>query len=527
MAACRVRLLPTFLLSSLLGIGTASAAPLPRLLHENGHFHLEVDGHPWFVLGAQMHNSSNWPDRLPAVWSAVQALHANTLEAPVYWETVEPRPGQFDFSRIDQLLDQARARHVRLILLWFGTWKNGAGHYAPAWIKRDDAHYPRLRNDAGRALDGFSPFGAQTLARDRSAFAAMMSHLAARDAAQRTVIMVQVENEPGLLGTVRDHGAAANAAFDGPVPDAVLHATGRHGHDWRDAFGQEAEEAFSAWAVSRYVESVAEAGRQAYPLPLYANVWLRYRGLTLPGTDYPSGGGTSNVLGIWKAQTPALEVLGTDVYTGSLAEFRKGVLPYDRPDNAPFVSESGLTGAASRWPFDVLGRGGIGCSTFGIDEDAPDAATRAAIVALGDNGRLLTPIATELGAAASDGRIASFLEEPGGLSPQRRLGDWTVSVSFGAVWGHPSPTTSPVEGGIGRVLVITQDATHFLVAGMGARVEFASALGDGGLHEIARVEEGHMDASGWTMTRVLNGDETDNGVALDPHGELVRVEVTP
>lgn len=507
--------------------GAGLPEPMPRLVRDHDRYSLNVDGHPYFVLGAQMHNSSAWPDRMDAVWQTVASLHVNTLEAPIYWETMEPQPGHYDFSGIDMLIDQARAHRIRLVLLWFGTWKNGAMHYAPAWIKRDDAQYPRLRDEAGHRLDGLSPFGAGTLDRDRSAFAAMMSHVKARDAAQHTVIMVQVENEPGLLGTARDHGAAANAAFDGPVPDAILHATGRQGRNWREAFGIDAEEAFSAAAVSRYVESVAEAGKKIYALPLYTNAWMRYRGLTQPGTDYPSGGPTVNELEIWKADTPSIDVIGSDVYTDNFTEFHHGVLPYGRPDNPPFVSESGFTAATARWPFDVLGRGGIGCSIFGIDNDDPDAAERAALEAHGDNGRLLAPIASVLAVAASPGGIAAFVQEPGGLSPEARLGDWQVKVSFGALWGHPSPTTAPLEPGIGRVIVARIDATHFLVAGMAARVEFATALHDAGVHEVVRVEEGRMDAGGWTMSRLLNGDETDYGVTLRPHGQLLRIEVTP
>jgi hypothetical protein len=48
-------------------------------------------------------------------------LHANTLEAPVYWEQFAPELGRFDSSVVDTLIQQARSRRVRLLLLWFGT----------------------------------------------------------------------------------------------------------------------------------------------------------------------------------------------------------------------------------------------------------------------------------------------------------------------------------------------------------------------------------------------------------------------
>jgi beta-galactosidase GanA len=80
------------------------------------------------MLGAQSNNSSNWPATLPEVWPAIEYLHANTLETPIYWEQFEPKQGQFDYSAVDTVLAQARAHRVHLVLLWFGTWKNGSQH---------------------------------------------------------------------------------------------------------------------------------------------------------------------------------------------------------------------------------------------------------------------------------------------------------------------------------------------------------------------------------------------------------------
>ena len=69
------------------------------------------------------------------VWAAIERIHANTLEVPISWEQFEPEPGKFDYSILDQLLAGAREHKVRLVLLWFGTWKNGSGHYLPLWMK--------------------------------------------------------------------------------------------------------------------------------------------------------------------------------------------------------------------------------------------------------------------------------------------------------------------------------------------------------------------------------------------------------
>src|SRR5580693_8872669 len=113
---------------------TAGAAQqLPRLVQEQGCATLMVDGAPFFLLGAQVDNSSGWPDRLAAVWPIAERMKLNTLEVPVYWEQLEPPRGHFDFTVVDNLIGQARQHHTRLVLLWFGTWKNGKMHYVPSW----------------------------------------------------------------------------------------------------------------------------------------------------------------------------------------------------------------------------------------------------------------------------------------------------------------------------------------------------------------------------------------------------------
>ena len=130
----RIPVLSTLFLL-LVGAFSLFAVEPPKIVKNNGHYQLLVDGQPFFVLGAQINNSSSWPSTLPEVWPAIEAMHVNTVEAPVYWEQVEPQPGNFVFSTVDDLVNQARQHHVHLVLLWFGTWKNGQMHYAPEWVK--------------------------------------------------------------------------------------------------------------------------------------------------------------------------------------------------------------------------------------------------------------------------------------------------------------------------------------------------------------------------------------------------------
>ena len=203
---------------------SAQAAPAaqPHLVHDGARTALFVDGAPFTMLGVQVNNSSNYPAILDKVWPAAQDVHANTVEIPVAWEQVEPVEGRFDFSYVDTLLAQARQHGMHLVLLWFGTWKNTGPAYAPEWVKFDNKRFPRMVDAQGKLSYCLTPFGDETLKADRKAFVAFMAHLKQIDATHHTVLMVQVENEVGTYGLVRDFAPKAQARFEQAVPAAVL-----------------------------------------------------------------------------------------------------------------------------------------------------------------------------------------------------------------------------------------------------------------------------------------------------------------
>ena len=307
----------TLVLLASVGSAQSSDSSLPRLVQHDGRYALFVDGAPYILLGAQVNNSSAWPSTLPQVWPALEALHANTVEMPVYWEQFEPEQDRFDYSVVDTLLTQSREHHLHLVLLWFGTWKNGSSHYMPAWMKRSPDFYTHVIGANGRPVDSPSPFAKSALRADISAFSALMGHLKAADP-QHTVLMIQVENEPGTWGSVRDYSPAAQKVFDAPVPDALLRAlqkqTASPRSNWREVFGDDADEFFHAWAVASYIEQVAAAGKAIYPLPLYVNAALRDPFHPHHPPDYETGGPTDNVFPIWKAMAPSVDLLAPDIY---------------------------------------------------------------------------------------------------------------------------------------------------------------------------------------------------------------------
>jgi hypothetical protein len=520
-------LLATGVISSL--HGQVKGRPLPRLVKQNGHFALFVDDAPYLVLGAQVHNSSTWAAALPKVWPAMEYLNVNTVEAPIYWEQFEPQPGRYDYTSIDMVLAQARQHQVRLILLWFGTWKNGSQHYMPEWMKLAPDRYPHVIGKDGHAVDSPSPYALASLEADKDAFTAFMRHLKAADP-ERTVIMVQVENEAGTWGSLRDYSPAAQKLFDAPVPTDVLNAmqvkAASPSPNWQQAFGSEAEVCFHAWSVAKYVGQVAAAGKAAYALPMYANAALRDP--LKPGTpgSYESGGPTDNVLPIWKVSAPALDILAPDIYQRDPTAYLKVLDLYRRDDNALFVPETGGS-INARFFFSALGRGAIGFSPFGMDytetrHTTGDSKSREDfLIPWAENYRLIGPMQGEIARLNFEGKLQATAEEQGIPTQTLSFGSWKAVVSYGAARnsqavGNPEPT--------GRALVAQLKDNQFLVTGLFCRVDFQPM--DSQQHrQFLRVEEGTYDKGVFKFLRIWNGDETDWGLNFGEEPVVLRVSL--
>ena len=513
----------------------AAKSTMPRLVLKDGRYALFVDGAPFLMLGAQVNNSSAWPAVLPDVWPAIKAIHANTVEMPVYWEQFEPKPGAFDYSVVDALVTQSRKNGVRLVLLWFATWKNNGPAYVPLWLKQDPHRFARMQTTDGSPLGSISPFSTEMLEADKHAFAALMRHLKKTDP-QHTVILVQVENESGTWGAVRDYSPAAVREFDAAVPAPILAAMGKkpaNGGDvrWKEAFGKNADEFFHAWAVARYVGEVAAAGKAEYPLPLYANAALRDPLAPGPTVNWESGGPTDDVLPIWKAAAPALDLLAPDIYMDDYAKVDKVMELYGRPDNPLFIPEISNAPQYARFFFLALGHGALGFSPFGIDftkyANFPLGAKKMneeALAPFALNYQLVGPMMRELAQLGFEGKVHGVAEKKGTPAQSLEIGAWKVNVSYGlpqfGFGDKPPGNPEPVGGAFVAQLADNQ----FLVAGFHCRLDFQTGTAaPKKQRDYVRVEEGTYENGKFKFRRLWNGDQTDWGLNFTSDPVVLRV----
>ncbi len=517
--------------------GQAGATQMPKIVQKDGRWALMVDGAPYLMLGLQVNNSSAWPGMLPEVWPAVDRLHANTVEMPVYWEQLELTEGKFDFSVVDALLVGARQHKVHLVLLWFGTWKNGAGHYEPEWVKRDPVKYPRVVRSNGAVQDTMSPYGSATLAADKAAFSALMRHLKTADP-RHTVLMVQVENEINAYGSGRDYSPEATRLFEGQVPADFAAAMHVKPGTWTEAFGAEAENTFQTWSIARYVEQVAKAGKAEYGIPLYLNHSLEDP-LRAPREGRLAWGPmTDHVLDIWKATAPSIDLVAPDIYMSQYAQYAKILDTYGRRDNAMFVPETGNAAPYARYFFAALGHGAIGWSPFGMDQtgyaNAPlgaPAVTDDLLDLFAVNYKLVGPMDREIARLNFDGKLQAVCEDPAVHAPQTMaFGPWTASVSYGLrMFGGARPGAAPPPDNpnpTGRALVAQLGPDEFLVTGVSARVDFRPTDTTSGKHRAwVRVEEGTYVDGKWKFLRIWNGDQTDYGLNFTSTPQVLHVTV--
>lgn len=520
----------------LAGAAQAQGTRAPHIETRDGRHALMVDGAPYLMLGVQANNSSNYPTMLPKVWPMVERVRANTLEIPVAWEQIEPVEGQFDFSYLDALLPQARERGVRLVLLWFATWKNTSPNYAPAWVKTDNRRFPRMRTKEGKAHYVMSPHSRATLEADKKAFVALMRYLKEKDP-DHTVIMVQPENEVGSYGQGRDHSPEAERLFAGAIPDVLARRIGKRGN-WVQVFGDGADAAFNSWHTGRYIDEIAAAGRAVKDLPMMVNAAVGDPFAPPGKSGGASGGPDWQVIDVWKAAAPHLDVVAPDLYGKEGAKYLKFLDHYARPDNPLMVPETGNSAEFARFLWAALGKGAIGWSPFGMDESGyfnhPLGAAElddATVDAFASKYGLLNPIARGWARLAFQHPTWGTAKGAPDDRQSTIMGRWRVSVKYGewqfgsmdSPWLKASPPPW-ADQPVGGAAVIHVAPDQFLLVGGHARVNLSLEKPGNEVGMMVRVEEGDLaDDGSFRVRRVWNGDQTDYGLNFIARPALLRV----
>lgn len=519
---------------------------------------LLVDGRPFLAIGGELHNSSSSDSQyLADDWGRLAGTGINTVLVSVAWAEVERSEGEFDFEIVDELVRAGREHGLRLGVIWFGAFKNALSTYAPTWVRSDTRRFPRavLQDDplptpfsyAGAtqkpALSTFSPALAQA---DARAFAALIAHLEEIDEAG-TVIMVQVENEIGLLGSARDHSAPAQAAWEAPVPDTVLDLARNDpetlpndvaraviaaapGAAWSqlDANPDDVAETFMAWAFASYIEQVAGPVRPATRIPFYTNAWLGPQlGQDRPG-QYPSGGPTARMLGLWQAVAPSLDWLSPDIYVEDSAPVLEA---YARRGNPLFVPESRFSAGDLFLAIGALGA--IGYCAFGLEDARDDARFFEA-------ARSILALSEHIIHQRPRGTVWGFALDADADSAEHRFGDLTLTVRNGpGLFARmlldvgvelPEPERSPSETRPGAIpvpgddrpfgIVIQTGPDRFIVAGQATLFDFDAETS---IVEINEVRELVLDEGELRPSRYLNGDER---LAIVPQRGIGIAEIT-
>lgn len=502
----------------------------PYLEKQGTASRLVVNGKPFLMISGELHNSTcGGFESMKPVWQKLAKKNLNSVIASVSWELIEPVQGKFNFALVDSIIDGARQANLKVVLIWFASWKNASSVYMPSWVKKDFEKYPRAKEEHGKTLEILSTFGEASRDADCAAFAALMRHIREVDASRQTVIMMQVENEVGLLDHLgktpgnarRDFSAQANAAYNGAVPGELIRYLTSHKDNlfpelikvwqkngsktsgsWEEIFGKSefrpdpkdwqfysyyTEELFSAWNYARYIQQVVAAGKREYDLPMYVNAWLKQPFSYWPGR-YPSGGPLPQVIDIWRAAAPSIDFIAPDIYTD---EFAWVCQEYTRSGNPLFIPETQRGDIAAMRAFYAFGEFDAACfAPFGIDRELPEGTDDPLDEAYKVLGNMSSIILRNQGR----GTMRGILVSADSTISSTDLGNFRIEARLAG--------NQKTGGGI----IIKTGPQEFIVAGKALDVFFSSYLDS--MHiGIDAVDEGTFKGEKWIPSRRLNGDE--------------------
>jgi hypothetical protein len=533
------------LMSLLLSLlpAVARAQSIAHLEQHGTTKQLIVDGKPFLVLGGELANTaSSSMEYMKPVWPRLAQMHLNTVLTGMTWAQFEPEEGKYDYALVDDLLAGARRQNLKIIFVWFGSWKNGMSSFAPAWVKADQNRFPRAQLGSGRSIEVLSTLSEENLKADSKAYRAFMHHLREVDSDKHTVVMIQVENEVGVLGDSRDRSAAANEAFARPVPRQLMDYLRAHkttlrpelkkaldangdkaSGNWTEVFGSGmADEVFMAWNYSHYMNQVTKAGKSEYPVPVFTNTWIVQPEDRGPG-DFPSGGPEPHVLDIWRAGGSDIDLNAPDIYLPNFAEW---VARFHQNGNTLFVPESRGDAVGVANAFYAIGeKDSIGYSPFGIDSVTrllPPSTVTATSTSVGaapsgpldvqnlpltlgyDILRQLTPLILE---HQGTGSIGAVMLNPGELCQTVAIGNYSITVSKIQNRRSTAVASTTAEAAPTYAMIIATGSDQYMIAASNAEITFSPNTPGPPVAGLAQVQAGAYVDGVWVPGRWLNGDD--------------------
>ena len=570
----------SFLLVTCLALAAAACygqtdTGIPHLQKQGGATQLILDGKPFLALAGELgNNTATSLENMQPIWPNLAAGDLNCVLAAISWAQMEPAEGKYEFALVDGLIHEARRNNLKLVFLWFGSWKNGLSSYAPYWVKTDYKRFPRIQIKGGKSMELLSTFGDATRDADARAFRALMRHIREVDSGQHTVLMMQVENEVGVLRDSRDRSASANRAFSGLVPKELMDYLQQHrdalnpelrevwaaqgfktSGSWEEVFGPgkpssvempiqtksppmspeehetswrklhwPVDEIFMAWHYARYVNTVVAEGKAEYGIPMFVNAWLQQPNHAWPGT-YPSGGPVPQVHDVWRAGAPAVDALAPDLY---LEYFDEVCARFARNGNPLFIPETSANAANVLAAFGKCNA--MGFSPFFIERSAgPDNELAGAY-------RVVEQLTPAIVAQQGKDTITAVRMNAGDQPMPVKLGNYTLNVTYVGTGRVPIAPEAPApgqaapapQGPAATAILIAAglDEFYFGAVGGGVRIAFTATAPGPPIVGLGDVQQGKFVAGEWRVVRQLGGDDTGQGEILTVRpNQVLRVTV--
>lgn len=525
----------------------SSMAQIPSLQKVGTSTCLMVDGKPFVMYCGELHNSTASSMSYMhenRIWEKLEDMHLNSVIATASWELVEPQEGKFDFTLVDGVIAEAKKHGMKVAFIWFGAFKNPMMTYAPSWVKSNPKKYPHAIDEQGQEMEHISVYGSEILKADTKAYKAFLQHLKDTDQ-DHTVVLIQLQNEPGLRGTKRDYSTDANKAWKAQVPKAItdyLKANkgslqpdmeqiwAKYGDkttgNWEDIFGKSevnnqaenpipnfTEHIFTAYGYANYLEQMAKAGKEVYPLPVFINASVF--GMNTRGRSLGNGCSIPEFFDIYKAAAPSIDILTPNSYMQQLDWIGKN---FSWKGNPILIPESTIIGARGLY---IIGEyDAIAFSPFGIDyednELTPTLEKQHRL--LGESYNQMQQMGKLITDNLGSDKMRGIYLYTGHETDTVEMGDYVLTFSprkgfdIGALM-------APAGGGFaaegeqkqieqGGAVIVQTSADEFYVVGYGFNADIK--LKDGVKSRFCGYDsiwEGRFENGEFIPGRLLNGDE--------------------